>query len=78
MWNYRIVKWVDDDGEDVFEIREVYYDEKGNPYGHCTAAVFGATMEELGDSMNYLQLAFVKPVLNENDFTGVPEGIVKQ
>ena len=40
MWNYRIVNVDETIEEDQsLEIREVYYDRQGEPYGHCSACL---------------------------------------
>jgi hypothetical protein len=71
MWNYRIVN-ADVDGETSLEIREVYYDRKGNAYGHCTAEVFGDSIQELDSVITSMRSAFDKPILSKEDFIGDP------
>ena len=73
MWNYRLVQWQnDDDNEEFIELREVYYDAKGLPVGHCAATIAGETIKELHDVMDMMRIAFTKPVLKEYQFNGKP------
>jgi len=73
MWNYRIVN-VDEtiEEEQSLEIREVYYDRQGEPYGHCSAEVFGNEIEELDRVLTNMRQAFDQPILTKADFTGDP------
>lgn len=74
MWNYRIVKWVDDTYTDIeyfYEIREVYYDLDNVPYAHGTANAFSETTDGLHEVLDMMRLAFTKDVLcYPDDFTG--------
>jgi hypothetical protein len=74
MWGYRIVN-VDSefDDETSLEIREVYYDQEGNPYGHCGAEVFGNDIGELDTVITKMRSAFDKPILTKDDFIGDPK-----
>lgn len=72
-WNYRIVKKQLKD-EIYFEVCEVYYDEKGKPgswsWGHNVLG--GESMEDLKDTMNKIQEAMKRPVL---EIVGDDEGL---
>ncbi|CAB4129392.1 hypothetical protein UFOVP118_32 [uncultured Caudovirales phage] len=72
MWNHRVVN-LDDDDEVSLEIREVYYDQEGNPYGHCGAEVFGTDLQELDRVMTRMRQAFDQPILTKEDFVGDPK-----
>ena len=73
MWSYRIVNMDQDSEEEPsFEIREVYFDREGNPYGHCAAEVFGGDLEEMDRVLAHMKEALDKPILNKADFTGDP------
>ena len=78
MWNYRVMNVDTDEDETSLEVREVYYDRMGEPYGHCTAEVFGNDLEELDRVLTAMRQAFDKPILTKDDITGDihrPEGI---
>ena len=49
MWNHRIVDVSDGVEEPIYEIREVFYNSKGLPYGHSDAAIVGENLEEMQD-----------------------------
>jgi hypothetical protein len=75
MWNYRIVDVSDGVEEPIYEIREVFYNSKGLPYGHGEAAVVGENLEEMKDVLYMMAEAFNKNPLNgatdfSNDFNG--------
>ena len=71
MWNYRIVN-VDETFEEdqTLEIREVYYDQQNEPYGHCGAEVFGNEIEEIDKLLTTMREAFDYTILTKADFTG--------
>jgi hypothetical protein len=73
MWGYRIVNVDSDDDETSLEIREVYFDQEGNPYGHCGAEVFGNDIQELDRVIERMRSAFDKPILTKDDFIGDPK-----
>lgn len=64
MWNYRIVDVSDGVEEPIYEIREVYYNSKGLPYGHANASVVGENLEEMKEVLYKFAEAFNKDVLN--------------
>ena len=40
MWNYRVIKSVEEKtGDEWFEIHEVYYDQLGKPMGYTSAKI---------------------------------------
>ena len=68
-WNLRLVRMFDEfEQEKYIEIREVYYDEEGEPYGHCEAAMCGENVEDLKTYVEWSLEAFKKPILEfKND-----------
>lgn len=65
-WNYRMTKRMEYDVE-VYEIREVYYDDEGGVRGWTEEAMapYGETPEELFETLNkMLQAASMRPVLD--------------
>lgn len=67
-WNYRVVRFKNDDLNEYFEIKEVFYDAAGNLAGYSEASVFADTYDGLFDSLELLKSATAKPVINEEDF----------
>jgi hypothetical protein len=80
-WNYRVMEFIDSDGERYREIREVYYavDGKPNAYSAVAATVMSNDVDGGEDSQGRkLGLAWVldrmrealdKPILKESDFS---------
>ena len=73
MWNYRVVDVSDGVEEPIYEIREVFYNSKGLPYGHGEASIVGENLEEMKDVLYKFAEAFNKDTLNSatdfhNDF----------
>jgi len=62
-WNYRIVDIAADDELPIYEIREVYYNKNGNPFGHSDATIVGESSSEMKEVMELMELAFKKPIL---------------
>lgn len=67
-WNYRVVKFTED--EDYYEIKEVFYDTDGKPVGYSDAVCGSDTYEGLFKCMSMMQSAHAKPVLEEEVFYG--------
>jgi len=67
-WNYRVVKFTED--EDYYEIKEVFYDADGKPVGYSDAVCGSDTYEGLFKCMSMMQSAHAKPVLEEEVFYG--------
>jgi hypothetical protein len=66
MWNYRVVKTKDEDGE-FLEIREVYYDQLGKPMGHCGATVIGDTLGEIETVLQMMAQSLEKAIVKAED-----------
>lgn len=75
-WNNRIVKSkfvTTDDGKELespefhFSIREVYYDEKGEPEGWTgdSISLIGDNAEELKSKYEFIAEAFKAPILEQ-------------
>ena len=64
-WNLRLVEMVGGECQDeqYIEIREVYYDQLGNPMGHCQATSSGENIEEIRQYLTWSLEALDKPVL---------------
>lgn len=64
-WNYRVTK-TETDGETIYTIREVYYDESGCISGWTGIGDYanGETLESLRKDFDLMALAFKEPVLD--------------
>jgi hypothetical protein len=69
-WNYRVISF----NSGYAEIKEVYYDEEGNPSAYCGARIMVTNDEQCtiseslsGQIADYLK-ALARPILKENDF----------
>jgi hypothetical protein len=71
-WNHRLVNVAkDNDGEDYFQVSEVFYNDAGQPVGYTSADVSGETMEEVLLTLQRFAEAVKHPILNaETDFIG--------
>jgi len=70
-WNHRVVELTDNETP-WFAVCEVYYDDKGIPWGHTERAVgvCGESIEEAKETLQRIKEAFDAPVLKESDFVG--------
>lgn len=66
-WNHRVVRFETEDGE-TYEIKEVYYTDKGEPWAYCDAAVAGDSLDEVRQTLTYMTKATTLPVLDETAF----------
>ena len=62
-WNHRVLVDRRGDDEPLYEVVEMYYDDEGNPNGHCEAGIFGSSATELGVSAGLQIKALSKPWL---------------
>jgi hypothetical protein len=75
-WNYRVVdmRTIENDGEtyadDWLEMREVYYNNKDEPCGHCATHVLGEDINEMQEQLDRMMEASAKPTLRGEDFVG--------
>ena len=68
-WNHRIVDMTEENGGDpLFEIREVYYNDKQMPTGHCETTVMSETIEGLAQTLDRMKEALKHHVLKPEDF----------
>lgn len=67
-WNHRVVRFETEDGETHYEMKEVYYDDKGEPWAYCDAAVAGDSLDEVRRTLTYMTAASTQPVLDETVF----------
>lgn len=77
-WNYRIIVY-EGDGENYFQMHEVYYDEDGNPDGYTENPIhIGAkSIEELEWVFEKMKEALTKPILSTKDFPNEYQEIAK-
>ena len=69
-WNHRVVDLTsENEGDPLFEIREVYYDGV-IPIGHCETSVMSETKEGLLIALDRMKEALDQPVLTPKDFKG--------
>lgn len=64
-WNYRVIKSIEENGEAVFAIHEVYYDQNHIPHS-CTVdpiALQAESLEDLKLELEQIKKAFENPVL---------------
>jgi hypothetical protein len=67
-WNHRIIHITEPDW-DGYEVREVFYDEQG-PYAHGSACLLSEDMEGLKEVLEWMKVAFEKPVLESSEWDG--------
>lgn len=67
-WNYRVVRFINDEMGEYFEIKEVFYDSAGELAGYSEASVFSETFEGLNKCMKMMAEACSKPFIKEEEF----------
>ena len=68
-WNHRVVVMTEEnDGDPLFEVREVFYNDDGVPIGHGEPSVMSDTMEGLSWVIDQMKKALDQPVLKPQDF----------
>lgn len=68
-WNYRVVRFkTEDETEEYYEIKEVFYDAAGKPVGYSDATCGADTYDGLFKVMGMMQSAHAKPTLDEAEF----------
>ena len=70
-WNLRIVQTTDTEGT-WYEIREVYYDMEGIPFGHSNATAFSEDIDDMKEYVEHMKDAFTLPILFPDSFNGDP------
>lgn len=68
-WNYRIVQDINnEDQQNLFAIREIYYDETGKPNGMGDASIINyETRDDLLKSLLLMISALTKPTILWNE-----------
>lgn len=67
-WNYRVVRFKNnEDIEEYYEIKEVFYDKQGNVSGYTDSSVLSETFEGLLDVLDLMRSATAKAIINEAD-----------
>ncbi len=75
-WNYRVVREVcpipGDETEDVFTIREVFYDDDNKPemWSSDPCGPQGQTHDEIRSDLGFMMLALEQPVIEMSDLPG--------
>ena len=76
-WNHRVVdRTADNEGDPLFQIREVYYEGNGMPSGHCEPTLVSETMEGLAEIVDRMREALAQPVLTPEDFKENEDGSI--
>lgn len=65
-WNLRVLE-IPDGASCYYEIREVYYNEHGKPWGHSRASMQGETKEALRNYLMWALEAMDKPAFQDCD-----------
>ena len=65
-WNLRVLE-VPDGASSYYEIREVFYNEHGKPWGHSRATMMGESKEALRTYMAKVLEAIDKPTFLDCD-----------
>jgi len=70
-WNHRVVDMsAENDGEPLFAIREVHYEDNGMPTGHGEPFVMATDIKGLKRLIAVMKEALDQPVLTPEDFRG--------
>jgi hypothetical protein len=70
-WNHRIVSIIDEMGNEFFELAEVFYDGKGEPYAYGQASISADDIEGIYAQLEWFNAADTKPILKYPEhFTG--------
>ncbi len=72
-WNYRIIEFVEKNGDAYQSIHEVHYNKEGNPYGYAEGgAIVQWDVDEADQApisiLDKMRKAIDLPVLLESDF----------
>jgi hypothetical protein len=58
----------ENDGEPLFALREVFYNQDGMPIGHGEPSVMSETMDGLAKLLDHMREALAQPALKPQDF----------
>jgi hypothetical protein len=68
-WDRRVVVMTaENDGEPLFALREVFYNQDGMPIGHGEPSVMSETMDGLAKLLDHMREALAQPALKPQDF----------
>ena len=68
-WDRRVVDMTEEnDGEPLFALREVFYNQDGMPIGHGEPSVMSETMDGLAKLLDHMREALAQPALKPQDF----------
>lgn len=68
-WNHRVVDLTtQNDGEELYAIQEVFYDDDGTLMGYCEPSMVSETMTGLVEILERMADALEQPVLKHEDF----------
>ena len=68
-WDRRVVDMTEEnDGEPLFALREVFYNQDGMPIGHGEPSVMSETMDGLAKLLDRMREALAQPALKPQDF----------
>jgi len=65
-WNHRIVRTIEQDGP-MLHLKEVHYDEAGNPVGFSNVFMMGESMDEMKLLIDRLATGIKQPILDETE-----------
>ena len=69
-WNHRVVR-IEEFGESLFMIQEVFYGDEGEPLGYAEPSMVSDTLLGLKQTLERMDKALQQPVLDaETDFKG--------
>ena len=68
-WNHRVIKAVDNNGEESYSVREVFYNNDGTIYAYDSDPVdlTGETMEDLKQYLDWCYKSLDTPVLIDGE-----------
>ena len=74
-WDYRIVKriWYNklhEDNQEMFDLREVYYDENGDVDYMTDAYITEHSIEDMRETLQWMIESLDKPVIDEKNNEG--------
>lgn len=68
-WNHRLIDITDDNnGEQLYVLKEVYYDDNDKPIGSCDPSMMSETLDGMKELIERLREATTLPILNPEDF----------
>jgi len=72
-WNHRLIDLTNENnGEQLYAIQEVFYDDDGTPTSYGDPFMCGENMDEIHNLIDRLEEAVKQPILKPEDFKGAP------